>query len=889
MRPSSSFSAPSPRFSTLASTQASSLEMRQIERAGHLTQTLAPSHWTDAQIEAWLDWAEPLELPTTSNAIIGGALDHWAKRTAQAGHDMGLFDAYGAETFAAELAAALQLGLLAPVPLAPVPLAPVPLASDTGGPQRLSLSEPGIETRLATLAAEARLTRLGHQSAQALAQALLSLTLSIDRCEGSRSQCSEPANNPALARAARHARLCGASDADILRAIQGESTRIAPPQVAATAPLILVADREAVASGSPACLAAAEAALERPVCLTFSPREAESLVEASHAATLVLNLMALNRLARTGFEAALDDLVRLAILTAEIELEVRGSGRQRTSRPIALGLAGLTDWAILTNPARPTEAAHDLGLQVSFAAHSISVELANHLGPCPDWETVGEDVLDALSVRGLATAPARTSGRRHALISLHVYNAETDLRLGLGRFSHRDQFQTLDGETEACLRPALALVLARAGGNLEEAERHLLGRRTLVNAPGINHNVLRDLGFTEVELEGIEMALALTERLDQVFASPVLDAGFITDVLGISIEDGQPLLPRLGFGPEAIESAQRHAYGHDDLSQLAAVPDSLAPLFQTAPEALEAQMRQAIDPFSDAADLTPIKMDWRSTPLQLARTYSDLARQDHRAILIERNAAPASFHLDLPALEAEVPRQTDNVSSRPAERIIEKVVERDRARRKLPDRRKGYIQKASVGGHKVYIHTGEYEDGELGEIFIDMHKEGAAFRSLMNNFAISVSMGLQHGVPLDEFVDAFVFTRFEPSGRVTGNDSIRSATSILDYIFRELGVSYLDRQELANATPDPTGDGLDTPVGEPEPVPASRFISKGFARGVAPDNMVVVPFGRKADRSKPASNQGQTCAECGDLTMADRDGLPVCPTCGSVTQLRSND
>ena len=124
---------------------------------------------------------------------------------------------------------------------------------------------------------------------------------------------------------------------------------------------------------------------------------------------------------------------------------------------------------------------------------------------------------------------------------------------------------------------------------------------------------------------------------------------------------------------------------------------------------------------------------------------------------------------------------------------MERVVEVDRSRRRLPDRRKGYIQKTTVGGHKVYLHTGEYDDGELGEIFIDMHKEGAAFRSLTNNFAIAISIGLQYGVPLDEFVEAFVFTRFDPSGPVTGNDSIRSATSILDYVFRELGVSYLGR------------------------------------------------------------------------------------------------
>src|SRR5205807_2428361 len=143
-----------------------------------------------------------------------------------------------------------------------------------------------------------------------------------------------------------------------------------------------------------------------------------------------------------------------------------------------------------------------------------------------------------------------------------------------------------------------------------------------------------------------------------------------------------------------------------------------------------------------------------------------------------------------------------------AERIVEKVVERItvlRERERLPDRRKGYTQKAVVGGHKVYLRTGEYEDGRLGEIFVDMHKEGAALRSLLNNFAIAVSLGLQYGVPLEEYVDAFTFTRFEPSGPVQGNDSIKYATSILDYVFRELAVSYLERFDLAHVGPHDTG------------------------------------------------------------------------------------
>ena len=226
---------------------------------------------------------------------------------------------------------------------------------------------------------------------------------------------------------------------------------------------------------------------------------------------------------------------------------------------------------------------------------------------------------------------------------------------------------------------------------------------------------------------------------------------------------------------------------------------------------------------------------------------------------------PADFTLDLPAVEAEAPRKTWEPP--PPERVVEKIIERERTRTRLPDRRKGYIQKASVGGHKVYLHTGEYDDGQLGEIFIDMHKEGAAFRSLMNNFAISISIGLQYGVPLDEFVDAFVFTRFEPAGPVEGNDSIKSATSILDYIFRELAVSYLDRDDLANADPQEfSADGLGTGEAEGAPTPsAAKFISKGFARGAAPDNLVFLPFGAKTAEPAVGDFQGDgTLREAND-------------------------
>src|SRR5208282_2404913 len=198
--------------------------------------------------------------------------------------------------------------------------------------------------------------------------------------------------------------------------------------------------------------------------------------------------------------------------------------------------------------------------------------------------------------------------------------------------------------------------------------------------------------------------------------------------------------------------------------------------------------------------------------------------------LIEDSDGQADDALDT-LIGANVPDRAAIVS----EKIVERLVERAQARERLPDRRKGYTQKARVGCRKVYLRTGEYGDGRLGEIFIDMHKEGAAFRSLMNNFAIAISVGLQYGVPLEEYVDAFTFTRFEPAGPVQGNDAIKNATSILDYIFRELAVSYLGRNDLAHV--DPTVIGLDL-MGDATraftlhqtSAAAEKLVSRGFVR-----------------------------------------------------------
>ena len=725
------------------------------------------------------------------------------------------------------LAATLLLGLVSPA------------RSSGCAAGLINLSEPDAYRRLQAESAMRRAERLAAGAVEAVGTALQRVADAVSRCEGPRGDCADPSRNPALARAALAARRAGAVDADIVRAIQGERFQIAPVPLAARPPRLALADRSMVASGAPEAMAAAEAALDGDLILAFEPDAAEAISDAGRAPAVLLSLPALKEVAGAEFEPALSALVHLWAPA------LANGG----ATAVTVGLGGLAD--LVLGDATPPD--------VSSAAR-----------------------LAALVRAAAGDIPA----------ALFVDDREADLRLGLSPLSIVEVWQTADAGTPQRLRPALATAIGRCGGDIDAAERHLFGWRTLVDAPGLDHAALRTKGFTDVELEALERALATVDTLNDAFRAPVLDAGFLRDVLGLDgpVED---LLAQLGFSAEDIALAEAWVFGHGKLTGWNGVPAELErPL--SDPFAFEAALRAQLDAFSAIPDTAATLIDWRTTPTQAARLLADGAREGRRALRLKREAAPAGPLLDLsepePAPAPRTPRWEPE--ARAVERVVERVVERDRTRRKLPDRRKGYIQKAAVGGHKVYIHTGEYEDGELGEIFIDMHKEGAAFRSLMNNFAIAISIGLQYGVPLEEFVDAFIFTRFEPAGAVTGNDSIKSATSILDYIFRELGVSYLDRHELANAQPDPlNGNGLGTLEGDgdaPEAVPAARFISKGFARGAAPDNLVVLPFGQKRDTpiAPPAATEAVACPACGDFSLQQRGAGWICDTCGAAPSMQ---
>ncbi|QBX37999.1 TSCPD domain-containing protein [Brevundimonas sp. S30B] len=765
----------------------SPLESREIERPSGVARLRVPADWTQARIDAWLDWAEAHELPTDrTDRLLGGAPAAWAATLAK-----------GVQADA--LVAAVRAGLIAPE------------AQTQPTPVLLDVSRPDGAARFRIRAAEIAAERRAQGALAALQRALEAVTDAVDRCEGAPGDCADPARNPALMRAALAARRCGASDLDIRRAALGERSALISP-VAPRAPIVVLAADldEATSAALPALL------LDSGAVLTSDTAIAQALANPAQGAVAVA-LPLLASLSAPDTAARLSDLARHA----------GGS---------TLALYGLADWA-LAQPEPAAEAAQALG--------------------------------EALKADGIAAAPGQ--------------DAETALRLGLAAFSLRDAFQTADDEIVWRLRPSVARALNHTGADLEAAERHLFGRRTLAGAPGVDHDALRTCGFTDLELSAVETALAAVDQLEDAFAPPVLDQGFIRDVLGLDPDQG-PILPRLNLTPDSLNEARAYVFGHADLSAWTDAPEALAgPL--TSPAAWTRTLDLALARGLGAVQPTEIVLNWNDGLDAAAEALTTALEQGQVVLTLSRAAPPSNWRLEL---VEPAPTRPEAAAPPPEPEVIERVVERERARRKLPDRRKGYIQKAAVGGHKVYLHTGEYEEGELGEIFIDMHKEGAAFRSLMNNFAIAISIGLQYGVPLDEFVDAFVFTRFEPAGRVTGNDSIGSATSILDYIFRELGVSYLGRSELANADADPLdADGLGQGKAE-ELVPAARFISKGFARGAAPDNLVVLPFGRRDETAETPAPvvDAVACPQCGDFALQQRGGGWECDACGAAPRLQ---
>ncbi|SPF76169.1 Vitamin B12-dependent ribonucleotide reductase [Aliiroseovarius pelagivivens] len=518
--------------------------------------------------------------------------------------------------------------------------------------------------------------------------------------------------------------------------------------------------------------------------------------------------------------------------------------------------------------------------------------------------------------------------------------------------------------------PAALEKLGYDSAQIEEVIAYAVGHGTMGNAPAINHTTLIGHGFGQNEIEKIEAALSSAFDIRFVFNQWTLGEEFCTNVLGIPTEKlNDPefnLLRHLGFTRQDIEAANDHVLGTMTLEGAPHLKEEHYNVFDCANPCgkkgkrflsvdSHIYMMAAAQSFISGAISKTINMPNDATIEDCQKAYELSWSLGVKANALYRDGSKLSQPLAAALVEDDEEAEEILASGSPhekavtlAEKIIEKVVIKEvaRGREKLPERRKGYTQKAIVGGHKVYLRTGEYETGSLGEIFIDMHKEGAGFRAMMNNFAIAVSVGLQYGVPLEEFVDAFTFTKFEPAGMVQGNDSIKNATSILDYIFRELAVSYLDRTDLAHVKPqgasfDDLGRGEEEGVSnvqEPSETAATKSLevlkqisSSGYLRKRLPQELVVLQGGVEAGgtaltgtdpigalntlvpetsgdtavvemsiteasvttgtvntidartKAKMQGYEGDPCGECGNYTLVRNGTCMKCNTCGSTT------
>jgi ribonucleoside-diphosphate reductase alpha chain len=470
------------------------------------------------------------------------------------------------------------------------------------------------------------------------------------------------------------------------------------------------------------------------------------------------------------------------------------------------------------------------------------------------------------------------------------------------------------------INQSVPLALAKLGYSNSEIEaivNYCKGHATLNGAPYINPQSLKEKGFTEEVLAKIERELPTAFDINFVFNKYVLGEDFLSKNLKIPKEIYDSLnfnlLEYLGFTKEQIRKTGDYVCGTMTVENAPFLKEKDLPVFDCANKcgrygkrflSYEAHIRTmaAAQPFISGAISKTINLPEEATIEDMKNAYYLSWKLMLKANALYRDGSKLSQPLNstLELFNFSELEEPESTQTSPVEKVTEKIVYRYISqRRKLPARRAGYTQKAVVGGHKVYLRTGEYEDGQLGEIFIDMHKEGAAFRSLMNAFAIAVSLGLQHGVPLEEFVEAFTFFKFEPNGVVTGNNHIKMSTSVIDYIFRELAITYLGRYDLGQVMPeDLQADEVGSQGKETKPnldvKPSSPKVN--LSNGIKPFQPVAISMsevisGNKLgqvviDSRESAIIQGYTgdsCVECGSFQMVRNGSCLKCLSCGATT------
>lgn len=499
--------------------------------------------------------------------------------------------------------------------------------------------------------------------------------------------------------------------------------------------------------------------------------------------------------------------------------------------------------------------------------------------------------------------------------------------------------------------------LGYTDNEIHDIIKYCTGHGSIIGCPEINPQTLAEKGFTSDVLAQVEKSLPAAFDINFVFNKYTLGADFCKDTLGFTDEQLDDysfyILKTLGFTKEQIDEANDYVCGTMTVEGAPHLREEHYAVFDCASKCgkkgtryisadAHIKIMAAAQPFISGAISKTINLPNEASIEDMKHAYLLSWKLGVKANALYRDGSKLSQPLNSVTDSDEFDSEHDEMVEalgkpndiiRIAERIIHRYIAK---RRKLPFRRRGYTQKAKIGAHSVYLRTGEYENGQLGEIFIDMHREGAAFRSLMNCFAIAISLGLQHGVPLEEFVDAFVYTRFEPNGIVIGNPNIKMTTSLIDYIFRELAVTYLSRNDLSHisqetemrTSPIDSISKLDTETDyEDEEIYSERFIDEpanknapkvdqlqgtqqqntqgnkpvqnvsvssqqtisGGALGIQMTGAATiknVSMSEETEKIKQAKQKGYTgdiCQSCGSLTMVRNGTCLKCITCGDTS------
>ncbi|WP_306589480.1 adenosylcobalamin-dependent ribonucleoside-diphosphate reductase [Geothrix sp. 21YS21S-4] len=446
---------------------------------------------------------------------------------------------------------------------------------------------------------------------------------------------------------------------------------------------------------------------------------------------------------------------------------------------------------------------------------------------------------------------------------------------------------------------AIPEALARLGyapSQIQDIERYVVGWQQITDeTPGITRSMLRGAGWAEEEIAAVEQKLPTA--FDPSFA---LDAERLKK--DFSADQVEAFLQALG-GTMTVEGAPHLKDEHLPIFDCANRCGRLGRRY-IAPVG-HLKMMGAAQPFLSGAISKTINLPAEATVGEIGKIYEASWQLMLKAVALYRDGSKMSQAMatNLDLLDGADTLLDEDAAPADKAPVVAQALTQQLVRtyrRRMPNRRGGYTQAATVGGTKLYLRTGEYEDGSLGEIFLDIHKEGAAFRAVLNCFAIAVSMGLQHGVPLEEFCDAFLFTRFEPGGMVMGSDSIKMSTSIIDFVFRELAISYLGRYDLAHVEADqivnaatglrpgtqapglagalpvlPTGTPLPFPEAENTPQPALQPVAVGATK------TATAASAARAAREKGYT--GDPCPECGHLTLVRNGACMKCQTCGATT------